>query len=422
VVIGGGPAGTTAAALLHEKGWHVVLLERDRHPRFHIGESLLPLNLPILKRLGVLEQVAAIGVRKNGAEFAPSGTGDRCRTVRFSGCPDNPYPYAYQVPRAAFDEALFGNCRAIGVDAREGMRVEDVRLPSRHRDGRPLVQARDAAGRTHLWTARFVVDASGRDTFLARRLAIKERNRRHNTAAVFGHFRGALRRQGDDAGNITIYWFRHGWFWMIPLPDDVMSVGAVCRPEYLKARRCDAAQFLWQTIALCPEVDARLQGAQMVGQSQATGNYSYASRNASGAGYLLVGDAFAFVDPVFSTGVLFAMRGAEAAAEAVDAHLRGAPDADRRLAAYERKVRHSLARISWFIHRFNTPVMRELFMAPRDVLGMRRAITSMLSGNVFGGRSFSLPIALFKLVYYVRSMRSADGAAGLPPQPHASGE
>jgi flavin-dependent dehydrogenase len=400
LVIGGGPGGTTIATRLHQQGWHVVLLEQDHHPRFHIGESLLPMNLPILEQLGVLEQVRAIGVVKHGAEFNPAETPGQHQTIYFRDALNKEHPYAFQVRRSEFDHLLFQNCAAKGVAVYEGVKVQDVQF----RPGQTsLVHTVDEQGQVRVWESRFVVDASGRDTFLARKLGGKRKNPRHQSAAIFGHFRNVTRRPGNDAGNISLYWFQHGWFWMIPLRDDVMSVGAVCWPEYLKTRRVPAAEFLQQTIALCPDIQARMQAAAAVGEVRVTGNYSYRNDRMYGDGYLLVGDAFAFIDPVFSTGVYLAMNSAVLGAEAVDTCLREPARAARALARFDRQVRYGIGVVSWFIYRFTAPAMQELFMAPRNVLRIQEGITSMLAGDLFRRTPITLPLLAFKMVYYLTS-------------------
>ena len=410
LVIGGGPGGSTAAALLCAKGWQVVLLEKDRHPRFHIGESLLPMNLPILERLGVLEQVRSIGVPKLGAEFggADGGIGDRL-TMYFRNAMDKAHPLAYQVRRSEFDELLIRNAARKGVEVHEGVRVTRVDLGGKDRD-RTIVSAQNEQGASLEWQARFVVDASGRDTFLARQLGLKRKNPHHQSAAVFGHFRDVVRRPGEDAGNIGIYWFEHGWFWMIPLRDGVTSVGAVCWPEYLKTRSGSLEAFLHRTIDLCPEVKTRMANAAACDTIRATGNYSYRARRMAGDGYILVGDAFAFIDPVFSTGVFLSMNSAVLGAEAVDGCLRD-PAAQRRLLRrYERRVRRGLDTVSWFIYRFTTPAMRHLFMHPRNIFRVEEALISLLAGDVFRKTPIGPRLALFKAVYWL-NMVSMLGAS-----------
>ena len=402
LVIGGGPAGSTIATLLHEKGWRVSLLEKDQHPRFHIGESLLPMNLPILERLGVSEPIRSIGVLKYGAEFggAQEYPGKR-QTIYFRNAMDKNHPYAFQVRRSEFDHILLQNCAERGVDARQGVCVQDVVF----RPGETnLVQAHDGRQALH-WEARFVVDASGRDTFLSRKLKLKQKNPKHQSAAVFGHYKNVARRAGSDAGNIGIYWFEHGWFWVIPLRDGVTSVGAVCWPEYLKTRRSDLDSFLQQTIALCPEVAERMRDAVACDEIRATGNFSYLAKRMSGQGYILVGDAFAFIDPVFSTGVYLAMNSACLGAEAVDRCLRNPAQAEAVLKDFERRIQRGLRTVSWFIYRFTSPAMRRLFMNPRNTLRIEEAIISLLAGDIFRDTPIRFPLALFKGIYWLTSAR-----------------
>jgi flavin-dependent dehydrogenase len=398
LVIGGGPGGSTIASLLVEKGWNVALLEKDHHPKFHIGESLLPMNLPILERLGVLEQVREIGIVKPGVEMCSDRLRGKSQMFYFDRMPDGIPPHAFQVLRSEFDHLLLRNSAKRGVEVHEGLRVTEVAF----RPGETsLVSAENGTGERQVWETGFVVDASGRDAFLSTRLGLKEKDRRHNSVALFGHFKNAERRSGRDEGNIGLYWFEHGWFWMIPLRDDVMSVGAVCWPDYLKTRRTDLEDFLWDTIHLCPGVHDRMKQAELIGPASATGNFSYRSRRMWGDGYLLVGDAYAFVDPVFSSGVYLAMNSALLGAEVVDACLRkGRPDV-RLLKAFEDRVQRGLRTLSWFIYRFTTPAIHNLFMAPRNFLGVEQAVLSMLAGDVFRKTRLTLPIMLFKSLYYL---------------------
>jgi len=400
LVIGGGPAGSAISALLAESGWQVTVLEKDRHPRFHIGESLLPLSIPFFERLGVLPQVEAIGLRKYAAEFHSMYHGKSSR-FHFSDALDRSFPYAFEVRRAEFDLLLIRNAAAKGADVREGWRVTGVQL----KDGRiESVAALDEDGVERQWQPRFVVDASGRDTFLANFFGSKSRNSRHNSAALYGHFRGARRQCGRDEGNICIYWFDHGWFWMIPLKDDTMSVGAVCWPYYLKSRTLPVEQFFRDTIALCPGVAERLADAELVSEVTATGNYAYQSSRMRGANYLLIGDAYAFIDPVFSSGVHLALNSAFEGAATVDAVLRDPAAADVRLAQFERKVRRGLKTFSWFIYRITTPAIRDMVLHPRNPWRIKEAVISLLAGDLFRDTPLAPRLLIFKAIYYLKTL------------------
>ncbi|MBV9696658.1 MAG: tryptophan 7-halogenase, partial [Gammaproteobacteria bacterium] len=380
LVIGGGPGGSTAATLLSRRGWRVIVLEKEHHPRFHIGESLLPMNLPLFERLGVAEQVRALGVYKRGADFeAPTPQGYNC--FAFERALEGSPPHAYQVWRQDFDRMLFEHARASGADAREGHEALAVELNGA-RDCR--VKVRPDTGAEYTLRARYLIDASGRDTFLAGRWHMRRKNPEHQSAAIFGHFRNATTRPGVDAGNISMYRFPHGWMWMIPLPDGVMSVGAVCWPEYLKQRKGRTVEFLLETLRQNPQLWQRLEHAQLIDNAvRVTGNYSYDSTRMAGPGWILVGDAFAFLDPVFSTGVYLAMHGAERAVDVVDGALR-APQREMRLQRrLEREQRRAMQRFSFFIYRFNGPILRDMFRHPRNFLRLEQGIISMLAGNLF---------------------------------------
>jgi len=409
IVIGGGPAGSTTAALLAEKGWNVAVLEKDRYPRFHIGESLLPHNNKLFERLGVLDEVREAGIVKNGAVFN-SPAHATTRTFYFIDAIDPSAPSAFQVHRADLDLILLRNAARKGADVHEETQVLQVNLPPA---GGAEVLARGPSGEQR-WRARFLVDASGRDTVLANLFRTKQTNRKHASAALYAHFEGVERRPGVDSGNIEIYWFDHGWFWLIPLKRGATSVGAVCWPYYLKTRRGALEQFFGDTIALCPALAERMRGARPITPVTATGNYSYQSARSHGPSCLMIGDSFAFVDPVFSSGVFLAMAGAFAGAEAVDTSLRNPAAAARAARAYERRVRRGLSLFSWFIYRVTTPVMRDLLMQPKDVLGVVRGVISLLAGDIYGSRGVRWRIRLFQLIYYLNSLaapgRSVEAA------------
>jgi flavin-dependent dehydrogenase len=396
-IIGGGPAGSTAATLLSRAGRRVVLLEKAQHPRFHIGESLLPMNLPLFERLGVLDKVAAMGVHKAGADFEADNERGY-KTFEFHRALGDSPPHAYQVWREDFDQMLFEHARAAGTDARCGHEVvEAEQIGPRRTD----LKVRAAAGEYRL-TARFIIDASGRDTFLAGKRRLRRKNHEHQSAAMFGHFTGALRREGDDAGNISIYRFEYGWMWMIPLPGGLMSVGAVCRPEYLKRRRGRSVEFLRETLEQNAQLKARLTGATLVGDIvHFSGNYSYDCAHMGGPGWILVGDAFAFLDPVFSSGVFLAMHGAEEAAHLIDTAL-DHPHLERKLLKHmERRQRAGMRRFAFFIYRFNNPIMRRLFNKPRNNWQIEQGVISMLAGDLFDSPKVLRRLKAFRFIYAV---------------------
>jgi flavin-dependent dehydrogenase len=397
LIVGGGPSGSTAAALLHRRGYRVIQLEKDRHPRFHIGESLLPCNLPIMEELGVLEKVRALGVLKLGADF-PAGGERQYQTFHFRRALGDSPPHAFQVKREEFDQMLFEHARDSGVDAREGVKVERVEVMG---IGAVTAHARGAGGNTFTLHARYLVDASGRDTLLGNALKLKRKNNMHQSAAIFAHFHGVERRPGDDAGNISIYNFEHGWCWFIPLRDGVMSVGCVCWPEYLKQRRGRNEAFLLDTLKMMPDAWARMTAAEMISEVRVTGNYSYTSSRMAGPGWVMVGDAYAFVDPVFSSGVYLAMHSGKQAAALVDEALREPAREAALQAAFTQRIRRGVRVFSWFIYRFNSPVMRTLFASPRNTWRVEEGVISMLAGDVFDSAPVMRRLHLFKLIYAI---------------------
>jgi flavin-dependent dehydrogenase len=406
LIIGGGPAGSTAAAVLAERGRHVVLLEKDRHPRFHIGESLLPRNLAIFDRLGVTERVARIGVLKPGAEFASDRTG-RSVFFRFADALNAVHTYAYQVPRAPFDAMLIDNAREKGADIREATRVSDVAFGP---DGARVTAVRED-GSTCTIAARFVLDASGRDTFLATRLRVKESDKNNSSAAVYAHFRGVEARCGEREGYITAHFAENGWFWMIPLPGEVMSVGFVGNQTAFKGRRGDLTGFLEERIRSSPTVSARMAEAERISEVTATGNYSYRARAGWGEGYMMIGDAFAFLDPIFSTGVLLAMTSGENGAAVADAWIADTA-AGRALARrMEARQRRTLDVFAWLIYRINTPALRMLFMSPSNRFSLRDGLIAMLAGQAPRGPRELARVMLFKGIYYVASVLHRFGIA-----------
>ena len=402
LVIGGGPAGTTVAPLLAEMGHKVVLLEKAHHPRFHVGESLLPANLPLFERLGVAAEVKAIGMEKWGAEFV-SPQHETSQTFQFGEAWDKSMPHAYQVQRAEFDTILIRNAEKKGVEVHEGCKAKAVEfLPE---NAGAVIRAEHDDGSQTEWTARFVVDASGRDTFLANRFQIKHRNPKHNSSAIYGHFSGAKRHEGQAEGNITIFWFEHGWFWFIPMMNGITSIGMVTWPYFMKTRgERSIEQFMRDGMVMCPKLTERMTDAVLVNEIEATGNFSYVSERNHGANYMLLGDAYAFIDPVFSSGVMLAMNSGVLAAEAIDTCLRKPAEAPAALKRFDALMKHGPKEFSWFIYRVTNPIMRDFFMHPKNLFRVKEGLLSMLAGDIFGKTPIWRSIFMFKTLYYLANI------------------
>ena len=341
VVIGGGPAGCATATVLAQKGRRALLLERDDFPRYHIGESLVPYTYFSLERLGVLPQMRQSAFpRKYSVQFV-SVTGQASQPFYFYKTIKHPCAVTWQVLRSDFDQMLLDNARAHGVDVRQGAAVREVLMEGGRAVG-VRAELRGGAGSV-TFRARCVADASGRATLLAGRQGWKRRDPLLNKISIFTYFKGAKRDPGLDAAATTVaYIDRKGWFWYIPLPNDVVSVGIVADAGHLYRAGRDPQVVFDREAAGCRWIREHIEGARQIDTIRVTSEFSYNSSVIAGDGFCLVGDAFAFLDPVFSSGVFLALKGGEMAADAIDAALATGDVKETNFTEYENQVRFGL--------------------------------------------------------------------------------
>lgn len=396
LVIGGGPAGSTAATLLAQRGLSVTLLERERFPRFQIGESLLPYNNDLFERLGVAEQLrAAPFVPKFGAHFI-TGDGAVEYSFRFDRRLQDPYRRSLQVKRAEFDHLLLRNAARQGVEVHEASPVASVDLSTPDR-----VIVRTAAGDEH--AARFLVDASGHSAFVGTRRGERAELQSLKKIAIFAHFRGVPRPEGRDGGSTTIVILRDAWFWMIPVSEEVMSVGLVIDRDHFLASGLQPAEMLEQTIAVTPWIAERMKASSRETPVYTRKDFSFRVSNIVGSNYALVGDAAGFLDPIFSTGVFMAMKSADLAANGVADVLAGRGAAQLEL--YEREMQRGLDKYLRFIEKFYDREFLEVFLQPSERWGLLDAVVRVLAGDVFTNRSNGLRIGLFFLLVRLQRWR-----------------
>jgi flavin-dependent dehydrogenase len=376
-VVGGGPGGSTAANLLAQAGRRVVLFERERFPRFHIGESLLPHTRRIFQRLGLKYRMQQHFIEKWGVEFLSSG-GDLSRLLHFDEAILPRYPMCFQVPRSEFDLMLLEEAGRRGCAVHQATAVKSAEEES---DGSWRIGVEGEEGAREV-RARFLVDASGRDGFLARARGLRAMDPRHRKAAVFAHYRGVPRREGRDAGNIIIILMRDGWSWVIPFADGRTSVGVVTEGKRLGEQKLAPEAALDRAIACCLSARRLLAKAERVSPVFATSDWTYNSTAVGGPTHLLVGDAAAFIDPVFSTGVLLAMSSAEAAAAIVDRAIERGPIGRGTLRSYGRLVRRHVAGYRRMVDTFYTEAFSRMCFFPESRLNLAGACLNLLAGDM----------------------------------------
>ncbi len=381
LILGGGPAGSTAGALLARAGIETVILEAERFPRFHVGESLLPHSLPLLDELGVHDAVRALPHtrRKEGASFV---THDGARNVVFWF--DEAFapaiPNAYQVRRDEFDAALLANARALGAEVLERWRAVAPIWEGSRLAGLRVVSP---AGTEEVLRSRVVLDASGQSAFLASRMGWRFPYPQHRKVAAVSHFAGAWLPEGREAGNITIAVTERGWFWLIPFADDSVSVGAVLDVAKWRQVGKGPDELFAAALDATPEVRRRLADAKPLIPFNAIQNFSYRVMHIAGDGFCLVGDAAGFLDPIFSTGVFIATNTAASAAEDVIEALRRRGRVETDDFGPTIALTRTLHRLFFaFIRAYYNPHFLAFFFNPRPALQLPQAIVSLLAADV----------------------------------------
>ena len=380
VIIGGGPGGSTVATTLSRAGRSVLVLEKEKFPRFHVGESLLPFSLPIFDRLGVHEKIRAAGFQTKYGAYFWNETNGTTRPVVFAEARDPNHPMAYQVKRADFDDLLLRHAASCGAEVREEATVEDILFEGGRAVG---VRARRKDGPSEEIRARVVVDASGQGAMLSRKLGLRRFDPKLKRAAFFAHYADLAWPEGSQPGDILLPIDQGVWYWIIPFSDGTCSVGGVFDPADVRLPEGSAEAKYDTLLARSPRMIRLLEGARRISGAHGVSDYSARSSKLGGDGWVLVGDAATFLDPVFSTGVFLAMATGERAGRAIDRALsrRGRVDS-RDFAAYQRQSKRLFARFRKFVYNFYDPVFFEAFTTPRPPESIRAAVTTTLAGGV----------------------------------------
>lgn len=382
VVVGGGPAGSAAAALIAQAGYRVALFEREQFPRYHIGESLIPQTYWPLERLGMIEKLRGSRfVRKYSVQFV-NERGRLSEPFYFVDHRPHESSQTWQVRRAVFDHMMLDNARERGVVVETGARVLEVVLEDNRAVGVRVQRANDE---TQLVPSQVVVDASGQSTLLMDRLSLREWDPELKKAAVWTYWRGAYRDIGKDEGTTVVIQVegKRAWFWYIPLEDDVISVGVVGDYDYLFHNRAsvDPESIYFEEVARCPGVQPRIAAAERCDRFRMQKEYSYRAHQAAGDGWVLVGDAFGFLDPLYSSGVLLALTSASMAADAIVGALAAGDPSEARLRSWEADYVAGMERMRRLVCEFYRGLSFGRFV--RRHPDMKGLVTDVLIGDVF---------------------------------------
>lgn len=396
LILGGGPVGTTAGMVLASRGVGSLLLESEHHPRFHVGESLLPHSLPMFDRLGIHDAIKALPrtLVKPGATFC-THDGSEKAVFWFDEAFAPAVPHAYNVRRDEFDDLLLRIAAARGVDVREGWKAVAPEWEGGRLTG---VRVRTPEGEEGTIRAKCVVDATGQHAFLASRMGWKTVYADHRKLAVVGHFDGAWRPEGREAGNIVIIVTESGWFWMIPFADGATSVGVVLDADRYGAIEGGLDAQFDAAVRAAPEAARRLAGATRAFPAGAVQNFSFRVSRTHGDGYAMVGDAAGFLDPIFSSGIFIGMNTAERAALDIASALRARGRVDAADTAPSSVLNRRLQRLFFsMIRSYYDPDFLAFFFRPRPRFQIPEAIVSLLAGDVLGDQTWKR-VARFRML------------------------
>ncbi|RIK65729.1 MAG: NAD(P)/FAD-dependent oxidoreductase [Planctomycetota bacterium] len=381
IIIGGGPSGATAATILADHGHKVLVLERGKFPRHHIGESLMPNTYWTFKRLGVLDKMKASNFTvKESVQFV-SPSGKDSAPFFFPDWDPAEWTYTWQVERARFDHMMLDNAREHGAEVTEQANVREVLF-----EGDRAVGVRAVIGGTaREIRSKVVVDASGQSGIISRQLKLRYGDEKLKNAAIYSYYKGALRDSGRNAGATLVIATPEpgGWFWFIPLSDGITSIGVVAPPNYLyNGRGDDPGAILDEEIANCPGMARRLENAERVAKIYTTADFSYRSKRCSGDGWILIGDAFGFLDPLYSSGVMLALKSGELGADAVHEALAAGDTSSAKLGTFGPAVAEGMQRIRMLVYAYYDPNFR-MGAFVREFPQYKNHITRILIGDVF---------------------------------------
>ncbi|WP_459555732.1 NAD(P)/FAD-dependent oxidoreductase [Lacunimicrobium album] len=380
IVIGGGPAGSTVSTLIAQKGYNVVLMEREKFPRFHIGESLIPETYWVLKRLNMLPKMQKSHfIKKYSVQFV-SERGRLSAPFYFHDNKPEECSQTWQVKRSEFDTMMIDNASEHGVDVRQGVRVMEVVFEGDRAVG---VRYQNEDGSEHVMNADVVVDASGQSAMLINRFKMKVSDPQLNKGAIWTYWKGAYRDTGKDEGATIVLAVKEkkGWFWYIPLHDDILSVGVVGDFDYLFKGRGNHEQTYFEEVERCPALKERISGATQADKIHATKDYTYRAQTAAGDGWVLVGDAFGFLDPLYSSGVLLALKSGQLAADAICDALAKGDTTKAALGAWEKDYVTGMNRMRQLVVEYYEGFNFGAFI--RKHPDYRGKVTDLLIGDLF---------------------------------------